>query len=326
MRSGFLGRTAALVVALAASGAAALQGQEAKGPASPPDAPPKGLRVFTCGHSFHGFVYRMLADLARGAGIKDHQLAGSSMIGGSRVVQHWNVPDEKNTAKTALREGRVDVLTLSPIWLPDEGIEDFARLGFEHNPLIRVLVQEFWLPNDTYHPVYPLETRKKVDHNATDVAELRAQQARYDKDIEDLARGVNKRLGQDVVFVVPVGQAAVALREKIVAGKAPGLKAQWDLFRDTWGHAQAPLRVLSAYCHYAVIYRRSPVGLPVPADLARAENLEEKDRLNRLLQEIAWDTVTHHPLTGFEVSRPAPLQPPAGRDRPRVILEGTSLR
>jgi len=39
---------------------------------------------------------------------------------------------------------------------------------------------------------------------------------------------VNKKLGKQVVFVVPVGQAVIALREKIVAGKAPGLKSQFS--------------------------------------------------------------------------------------------------
>jgi hypothetical protein len=263
----------------------------------------KGQRVFTCGHSFHGFVYRMVGEMAKSAGINDHQLAGSSMIGGSRVIQHWAVPETKNQAKQALIAGKVDVLTLSPIWLPDEGIEKLAKLGLEHNPEIRVTVQEFWLPNDTYHPVYPLETRKKVDHNATKIEELRTQQSLYDHDVEDYVQGVNRRLGKEVVLIVPVGKAAVTLRERIVAGQAPGLKAQWDLFTDTWGHAQAPLRVLSAYCHFAVIYRRSPVGLPLPRELARAQNLDDKDKLNRLLQQLAWDAVTHHPMTGLgEVS------------------------
>jgi hypothetical protein len=34
----------------------------------------KGLRVFTCAHSFHGFVYPMLAEAARNAGIEGHTL------------------------------------------------------------------------------------------------------------------------------------------------------------------------------------------------------------------------------------------------------------
>src|ERR1700678_1029280 len=72
----------------------------------------RGQRVFTCGHSFHGFVYRMVGEMAKSAGIKDHQFAGSSMIGGSRVIQHWDVPETKNQAKAALIAGKVDVLTL----------------------------------------------------------------------------------------------------------------------------------------------------------------------------------------------------------------------
>ena len=58
-----------------------------------------GQRVFTCAHSFHGFVYLMLPEMAEAARIKDHQSVGTSRIGGSRVIQHWDVADEKNQAK-----------------------------------------------------------------------------------------------------------------------------------------------------------------------------------------------------------------------------------
>lgn len=307
VRSGLrLKALAFFFVLLAGSLAAISQARSADEQNDKPLAPvTTGLRVFTCAHSFHGFVYRILPEIAQAAGIEDHQSVGISGIGGSRVIQHWDVPDEKNKAKAALRAGKVDVLTLSPIWMPDEGIEKFARLGLEHNPNIRVTVQEFWLPNDTYHPVYPLETRVKVDHNATVIAELRKQQALYDHDLCQYLREVNRRLGKDVVLLVPVGQAAVALREKIVAGQAPGLAAQWDLFRDCWGHPQPPLQVLSSYCHFAVIYRRSPVGLPLPPVLARDDKLTDKDKLNRLLEELAWDAVTEHPLSGVKARSPA---------------------
>jgi hypothetical protein len=82
--------------------------------------------------------------MAKGAGIKGHEAVGLSAIGGSRVIQHWDVADDKNKAKAALRAGKVDVLTLSPIHLPDDGIEKFAALALEHNPKVRVTVQEFW--------------------------------------------------------------------------------------------------------------------------------------------------------------------------------------
>ena len=166
--------------------------------------------------------------------------------------------------------------------MPDDGIEKFARLGFEHNPEIQITVQEFWLQNDTYNPVYPLETRKYVDHNAATVPELRKQNDLYRRDIEDHVRFLNQRLGKNVIVVVPVGEATIALREKIISGNAPGLKVQWRLFTDNWGHPTAPLKVLAAYYHFAVIYRRSPVGLPMPPELERNREFAVP-ALNRLL-------------------------------------------
>jgi hypothetical protein len=258
----------------------------------------RGLRVFTCGHSFHVWVAPMLKNLADKAGIRGHSVAGVSSIGGSRVMRHWDVPDEKNEARKALKAGNVDVLTLSPIWLPDEGIEKFARLAFEHNPNIRILVQEFWLPNDTYEPVYPLDVRKYVDHNATNLDELRKHNNRYRRDIEDVVRKLNKQLGKDIVFVVPVGEASIVLREKILKRKAEPVRVQWNLFRDNWGHPTPPLKVLAAYCNYAVIYKKSPVGLPMPEEF-QINRAFASVSLNKLLQEIAWETVTSSPLTGF---------------------------
>ena len=282
----------------------------------------EGQRVFTCGHSFHVWVVPMLTEMAQAAGIQGHQVVGVSSIGGSRVIQHWDQPEELNKAKEALRAGTVDVLTLSPIWvtpqeglplglprkkgekdpntvpvywLPDEGIEKFSRLGLEHNPKIRITVQEYWMPNDEYVSVYPLQTRKRYDHNATNLADLKKAQAAYDRDLTTVVASINQQLGKETLLIVPVGQASIALREKIVAGQAPGLKEQTELFRDCWGHPQPPLQTLAAYCHYGVIYRRNPAGLPVPTRLA---NQPQAEKLNRLLQELAWDAVTGHPMSG----------------------------
>lgn len=265
--------------------------------AKSPKMIPKGLRVFTCGHSFHVWAAPMIADMAAAAGIMDHQVAGISSIGGSRVIQHWDMDEEKNQARRLLKQGEIDVLTLSPIWLPDEGIEKFAKLGFENNADIRITVQEYWLPNDAYNPVYPLETKKVVDHNAATIPELRKQNDLYRHDIEEHVRELNRQFGKTVLYVVPVGNATVALREKIVAHKVPGLKVQWRLFTDDWGHPTAPLKVLAAYCHYAVIYRQSPIGLPMPPVLEQNKEFAYP-ALNRLLQELAWEAVVQNPMSG----------------------------
>ncbi len=260
---------------------------------------PKGLRVFTCGHSFHAWAGNLLGDIARRAGIKDHQVVGVSMIGGSRVIQHWNIPDEKNKAKEALLAGKVDVLTISPMHQPDDGIDKFAKLALEHNPNVRVAMLEFWLPFDSME--WPFKGKNEpADVDARTMDELRKLHEPYFKSFDEYATALNKTLGKQVIYVVPMGQAVLALREKIIAGKAPGIEKQSQLFTDKLGHPGPALELLEGYCLFAVVYQRTPVGLPLHPKLAG------KEELNRLLQELAWDAVTHHPLSGVKAEAGKP--------------------
>ncbi len=253
----------------------------------------KGQRVFTCGHSFHFWVAPLLAEVAKSAGIEGHQVVGVNFIGGSRVIQHWNVPDEKNKAKQALAAGQVDVLTISPMHTPDDGIEKFAKLALEHNPNVRIAQLEFWLPFDSMQ--WPFKGKHpKEDYNVASLDDLRKLHETYFKSSDEYVTNLNKTLGKQVIYVVPMGQAVLALREKIIAGKCPGIAKQSDLFTDPLGHPGPVLQMLEAYCEFAVIYRRTPVGLPMPKLLAG----KYSEGLNRLLQELAWDAVTHHPLSG----------------------------
>jgi hypothetical protein len=257
----------------------------------------RGQRVFVCGHSFHVFIDGPLAEMARAAGIEGHKSAGRQFLGGSRTLQHWKLPDEKDRARKALKTGAVDVLTLSPIQQPDEGVDNFVKLALKHNPNIRVTVQASWAAWDSDNTNFPKGARSKIDRNKTP-QELEKIHAAYFKSVDSQVAALNKEHGKAVVFVVPVGQAVVALRSKIHAGKAAGLKSQAALFADPIGHGTAPLQTLAAYCHYAVIYRRSPVGLPMPSLLKKANNPEWNTDLNRLLQEIAWEAVKAHTLSG----------------------------
>ena len=256
-----------------------------------------GLRVFTCGHSFHVWMPDILTELVKAAGIHGHQAIGLSSIGGSRAIQHWDVPEETNKAKAALTAGTVDVLTLSCFSGPDEGIRNFAKLAVAHNPNIRVTLQELWLPEDRF----PFITGPRAPHtldefNDSTLAGLQPPHAAYFKAMEDYVRALNVELGKQVVFIVPDAQATLALRERIIAGTVPGLTKQSDLFTDAWGHPTPPLQALSAYCHFSVIYRRNPLGLPAPTIIAGNPSWDEP--LNRLLQQLAWNAVTQHSITG----------------------------
>ena len=258
---------------------------------------PKGLRVYSAGHSFHVFMPAILADVARSAGIAEHTQVGLSSIGGSYVHQHW-AKEGDQAAKVVIPREKPDVFTMAPIYLPDDGIANFVKLVAEESPQTRVLLQEFWLPFDTYNRNYKKEKVSPPDRDAMTVDYLRTEYGKYFADMDAYVRELNKEHGRTIVAVTPVGQAVVALREAVIAGECPGIRKQSELFTDPIGHCTAPIKVLNAYCHYAVIYGRNPTGLPVPAALKGFSDEATTAKLNGLLQQIAWDAVTAHPLSG----------------------------
>ena len=263
---------------------------------------PPNQRVFVCAHSFMIFTAKLLPPMAQAAGVP-YATAGQQMIGGSRVIQHWNLPDDRNRAKAALLSGNVDVLTLSPhILLPDEGIDNFAKLGLEKNPKMHIFVQSSWPARDGVLD----RPFRNDERNASTLESLRVMKeghrTRWLDTLEAQVRKLNGTVGHEAVFIVPVSDAVFALRECIVEGTAPGLTKQTDLFRDDLGHPSEPLSELVTYCHFAAIFGRSPEGLPVPAELRNRPQAEE---LSRVLQKIAWQAVSSYPMSGVKVAVPA---------------------
>jgi hypothetical protein len=234
-----------------------------------------GQHVLIYGNSFQVFVDHHLAGMAGTAGIKGHVRGGDP-----------------------LAAVRVDVVACNP-WFrihdkPDKGLDDLVQRALKHNPNVRILAQVGWLPYDD--PIFPMpeKGREKTNWSARSIKEVRAIHAAYIKNAQDQVRALNQQLGKQAVFIVPVAQAVIGLRERIAAGEAPGLKTQDDLFTDSIGHARPALELLNGYCHFAVVYRRSPVGLVMKGT--------QDQKLHRLLQELAWDAITKEPLSGVKAA------------------------
>jgi GH35 family endo-1,4-beta-xylanase/enterochelin esterase-like enzyme len=276
---------------------------------------PKGQRVFFAAHSLLWYAPRPLGEMATAAGIKGHKLVGIQSLGGSRTLQHWNLPEARNKAKQALKKGDVDVFVMSPIQFPDEGIENFVKLGLEHNPNMRFTVQISWGGWDADNQTFPKGAVRKVDRNKTP-EELKKIHAANIKAAEAQADKINKKLGKKVLFLVPSAQAAIALRARIFKKKMPGLTSQAELFRDPISHPAPPLEVLNTYLHFAVIYGKTPVGLPMPSLLKKAHKEAWNEKMNRALQEIAWETVTHYAYSGV---KPAERPKPADTSAPKSV-------
>jgi hypothetical protein len=235
------------------------------------------------------FVPQRIEQMVKAAGIEGHKLAGTQGLGGSRVIQHWDLADDKNKAKPALTGGEVDVFTMSAhLAIPDDGITNFAELGLQHNPNLRLLVQESWYPWDGPAPDKRIKDNAQRD-NAT-VADLQAAMDDWRTKLEAQADELNKKHGKQAVFIVPVGEAVVKLRGLIIDGKYPGIAKQSELFTDPIGHGGAHIQNLCSYCNFAAIYRTSPEGL----------NLQGlTDEQNAILQKIAWETVSAYPYAGI---------------------------
>lgn len=259
--------------------------------------PTKGLRVFFASHSLMWYAPKPLGEMADAAGIKDHKLIGLQALGASKTLQHWNLPDNRNLAKKALKTGEVDVFVMSPISFPDEGIENYVKLGLEHNPNMRFVVQLSWGGGDIDNQDFPKGAFAKVNVEKTP-EQLKKLYERNIKAGEAQADEINKKYGKGtkIFALVPSAQAMLTLRTKIANKEWPGLSKQGELFVDAV-HPSAPMEALNTYMHFAVLYGVSPVGLPMPAMLKKAEREAWNERFNRSLQELAWDTVTKYPYS-----------------------------
>ena len=251
--------------------------------------PPAGQRLFFTGHSFHMFVPRNFDLVVAAAGIQGHKTVGTQGIGGSRVIQHWDLPDERNKAKPALAGGDIDIYTMAAhLEIPDPGINHFVELGLKHNPHMRFLVQASWFPYDV-----PGDGRIR-DNRERDNAKIENLQAAVDnwrKQLEKQVDDLNQQHGKTAVGIIPAGDAVIQLRALVVDGRYPGITRQSELFRDPIGHGGGHVHWLVTYCNFAAIYRTPPTALADTADGVSAAQHE-------ILKNIAWAKVSAYPYAG----------------------------
>jgi len=274
-------------------------------------AMPDGLQVFYASHSLMWDMPPVLSEAAEAYGIKGHTVVGHQRIGVSRTMQHWDMADDQNQAKQALQAGNVEVFVMSPLVHPDEGISNFVKLGLEHNPNMKFVIQISW-PGLGYTDNEQFNTQDmgggrgggmgsgSMFGGPADNLKTPEELAKIDaidiKNAEEQVKQLNQELGkgETVVFLVPTVQAHNALRTLIYKKEMPGMTNQSEVFRDPIGHPTPPMVALNSYLHFAVLYKSSPVGLPMPGILKNANNPQWDEKMNRKLQELAWDLVTHY--------------------------------
>ena len=268
---------------------------------------PSGHHMFYASHSLMWDTPDPLAEMVKAYGITNHSHAIQRM-GFSRTQAFWDQSESQSQAKQALKSGKYDDFIMSPMDMPDTGVANFVQMGLLDNPHMRFFVQNNWagFNNDGQKAQQSMQMmmsgRLKTWDQSTE-EELKTLNTECEKAFEAQVKQINENVGHQVLFIIPTSQANTALRTMIIRKEIPGLDKQSDLFLDQIGHPKPPLVALNAYLHFATIYGRSPVGLPIPAVLKRANNPKWDDNFNKALQQLAWNTVINYPLSGVKADK-----------------------
>jgi len=297
----FLTTTIAVSLAAPCLAAAAEAPTTDQPAAAKPDAP-AGLRIFYASHSLMWDVPPPLAQVVSAYGITNHTLSIQRM-GFSRTQQFWDQAEAQSDAKKALKAGNTDVFVMSPMDMPDKGVEEFVKLGILNNPNMRFFVQNNWagFNNDGQKAQQSMQlmmSGRLKQWDQTTEEDLKTLNTECEKAFEAQVKQLNEQIGRQVIFIIPTSQANSEIRARIIRKEFPGLDKQSDLFLDQIGHPKPPLVALNAYLHFATVYGRSPVGLPMPTILRNNSKWDEN--FNKALQELAWKTVVNYPLSGVK--------------------------
>lgn len=273
-------------------------------PLSPPDKP---LRVFHLGHSLVNRNMPFMLEQLAGTG-HDHR---SQLGWGATLQSHWepdvpingfkqeNAHPRYQDALEAVRSGRFDAVVLTEMVEIRDAIKYFdspkylrlwSREARKHRPDTRVYLYETW-------------------HQLNDAE---GWLERLDKDLgrywegELLAKGLAHGDTGGPVYVIPAGQVmARFVRRLEQAPGLPGLGSRSDLFARNPDGTQDNIHLndignyLVALTHYAVLYHRSPVGLPFRLKRADGTDADAPEEATaRMMQEVVWEVVTRYPKTG----------------------------
>lgn len=271
-----------------------------------PLTPPQGaLNVFHLGHSLVGRdMPAMVAQLA-GA---DHQY--HSQLGwGTSLREHWepdqpiNGFDEENdhphfrSAKEALETGTYDVVVLTEMVEIRDAVRYhnsakylalWAGHAWDANPNSRIYLYETW-----HHTNDASGWLARID---TDLPKYWQESVMYPALANTDAP----------IHLIPAGQVMAAFVRAIHdVGGVDGIATVEDLFALNPDGTQDTIHVndLGAYIvaltHFAVLYHRSPVGLPY--QLRRADGSAAQApgaQAAALMQKVVWQVIARYPETG----------------------------
>lgn len=268
----------------------------------------KQLKVYHLGHSLVGRdMPAMLKQLA-GRG-HDYR---SQLGWGASLESHWEIEVPIKGFKSenshryyqdvyiAINSKSYDVFVLT------ESVEIKAAIKFNDSDKYLAKFAENILRNNPESRLYFYETWHEVTDDNGWVNRLNTDYQKYWLgEILDKAMLINDM--KTPIYVIPVGQVMSALFTELEStGGVESLSRPEDIFRRKTDGSLDPIHMndignyLVAIVHYAVLYQRSPVGLPYKLRKAKGSwAIAPSEEAAELMQSITWKVVSSDYRTGL---------------------------
>lgn len=268
----------------------------------PPPSVAGGRKVFHLGHSLVGRdMPSMLSQLSGPNHGYESQLGW-----GTSLKAHWepdveilgfdveNAHPRYRDAEDALASGAYDAFVLT------EMVEIRASIRFfQSHAYLRRWIERAKAGNRDIE-IFLYETWHPLDDKEGWLNRIDRDLDRYwDRAILSRALSAMPQEDRPPVYLIPAGQVLAAFVRRIEGGDVlPGIADRTDLFARTPEGQQDQIHFndygayLVALTHYAVLYGKSPVGLP--HDLVRADGTKMTPLsadAAALMQRVVWDVV-----------------------------------
>lgn len=267
-------------------------------------------KTFFLGHSLVNFhTPNMVKKMADNAGVGFPYKANIGI--GASLYWHYTNPTtgEGDIWTNTLPDGGFENFLLTEAlaldaylnWNTHLYVDSFFTYARSHNPAVKLYVYETW------HCINSGRGRgcESWQWDADTVIPFKTRLIQDLPKWESIADSVNRHYGAGSAYVIPAGQALMALSDSIQAGRVPGITSLNDLFVDNI-HTSYRGAYFIACVMYSSLLKRSPVGLsnsltdpwgqlyanytepnPIPTPQQAA-----------IFQRIAWRTVCNYPKSG----------------------------
>lgn len=269
------------------------------------------LNAFYIGHSLSDQIPDIILAVSNDQDANSFHFVYQS-IPGAPLRWQWDHVDDYdenpphyaafNNTEIGLASGNFDVLVLTeavprlrgPLIEETYAYSDsLYRYATQYNPDIRVFLYEDWHCLESGTP-----TGCDYDEDSN------PWRQRLDDDLpmwESVVDTLNTRFEPETpVCMIPGAQGLAAMYDSIQVGSVPGINEIDDLFSDRI-HLNDIGKYFMATIHYAMIFNRSPVGLPIQGRHWWGGELEAPSpELALKMQEIALETVTSYSQSCFD--------------------------